>query len=406
MNFNGMDRKLVQALPLPTGSADSIIFDDTLKGFGVRLRLDAGGKVIRSWVAQFRVNGRQGRLKIGDVAKLSPEQARKKATELLAQATLGTDPAGKRAEDRKQNTITLRSVIDQFLRTKEKQVETDNLRPASLKAMKIYLTGDYFGPLHSKAINAITRADVAVRLNAITNDRSANTAKQARVHFSAFYGWAMREGIALANPVLATNEPDGSAERDRVLSNDELRRIWLACQDDEYGKIVKLLMLTGCRRAEIGKAQWSWVDMEKGTLTIPEKFTKNHRKHELPLSDSALDIIRTVPQLVGSDYLFGQRGFNFNGRSAHHLVSFSEPWKLHDLRRTLSTRLHEMGIAPHFVEAVLNHTGHKSGTAGVYNHADYKNQMRRAVSMWADHVRSIVDNTATKVVHLQQLKQA
>jgi len=165
MIFDGTDRKVVQALPLPAGSADHIIFDDTLKGFGVRIRLDAGGKVTRSWVAQFRCSGRQGRIKVGDCAKLSPKQAREKATELLAMATLGIDPAGKRAEDRKQNTITLRSVIEQFLRTKEKQVETDNLRPASLKVMKIYLTGDYFGPLHGKPINAVTRADVAVRLN-------------------------------------------------------------------------------------------------------------------------------------------------------------------------------------------------------------------------------------------------
>ena len=401
-----LDRKTVAALALPQGKFDTIVFDDTLKGFGIRLRLDAGGKVIRSWVAQFRVNGRQGRLKIGDVFKLSPEQARKRATELLAQATLGTDPAGKRAEDRKQNTITLKSVIDQFLRTKEKQVETDNLRPASLKAMKIYLTGDYFGPLHGKPINAVTRADVAVRLNAITNDRSADTAKQARVHLSAFFGWAMREGIANSNPVIATNEPDGNADRERRLSDDELAQVWRACKDDDYGRIVKLLMLTGCRRAEIGKAQWSWVDLEKATFTIPKTVTKNHREHTLPLSVVALDIIKTIPQRVGCDYLFGQRGFNFNGWQAQDLVSFSVPWKLHDLRRTMSTRMHDMGVLPHFVEALLNHTGHKAGSAGVYNHATYEKQMRLAVIRWADWLRAIVEDTAPKVVHLQQLKQA
>jgi integrase len=79
-----------------------------------------------------------------------------------------------------------------------------------------------------------------------------------------------------------------------------------------------------------------------------------------------------------------------------------EPWRLHDLRRTLSTMMHDrLGVAPHVVEAVLNHISHKAGTAGIYNRADYEVQKRQALAIWADHLLSIVEERAATVVPLR-----
>src|SRR5262249_31136668 len=162
----------------------------------------------------------------------------------------------------------------------------------------------YFGPLHSTAINAITRAHIATRLNAMIVENGASTASRARAHLSAFWVWAMQQGIAEANPVIGTAKPATGPAKDRVLTDDELRAIWNACGDDDYGRIVRLLILTGCRRMEIGGLRWSEVDLDAGTLTIPAERSKNHRAHTLPLSDTALDIIRSIPRMVSRDYLF------------------------------------------------------------------------------------------------------
>jgi integrase len=96
-----------------------------------------------------------------------------------------------------------------------------------------------------------------------------------------------------------------------VLSDDELARIWRACGDDAFGKIIKVLVLTGCRRAEIGDMAWSEVDFGRGIFTIPSARSKNGRAHTLPLMPMMRDIIASVPRMASRDQLFGARGDGF-----------------------------------------------------------------------------------------------
>src|SRR5262249_48894574 len=124
-----------------------------------------------------------------------------------------------------------------------------------------------------------------------------------------FYVWAMQEGLIEANPVIGTRAPQGNKPRDRVLSNVEFVAIWNACKDDDYGKIIKLLILTGCRRAEIGGICWSEFNNPDNPTawTLPAERSKNGRAHTLPLMPAALAIIRGVPHMVSRDQLFGSR---------------------------------------------------------------------------------------------------
>jgi integrase len=382
-----------------------IHFDGELKGFGVRVRPGANGALLKSWVVQYRFGGVQKRIKIADVAKLDAKRARQRATEMLAQVVLGIDPGAEKQATRTASATTLRSVIDQYLQMAETKLANDSRRASSLRISRLYLTGAYFKPLHAKPINAIDRADVATCLNAIILKHSPNTAKQCRRHLSAFYSWAWKEGIANSNIVLGTNEPEGNGARDRVLKDHELAAIWNACEDaGEFGKIVRLLMLTGCRRSEIGKLRWSWLDLEhENTMTIPATVTKNHNQHVLPLVGMMRDIIDSVPKMLDRDPLFGVRSEGFTGWPHSRLdVDLAEPWTLHDLRRSLSTGMHELGVEPHIVEAILNHaSGHKAGVAGTYNYASYGRQMKAALGMWSDHIRSIATDSERKVVPLR-----
>jgi integrase len=357
-----LDAKTVAKLELPGGKADAIFFDDELTGFGIRLRA-SGDHLRRTWVAQYRAKGRTRRMKIGAVEKLGADEARKAAKKLLAKVELGHDPQGDKVTTRLATARTLRAVADDFLKTKEQ-----SLRAASYRVTKLYLTGPYFKALHPVAITEITLADVAARITAIARDSGTVTAGRARSALSTLFRWAMGEGLLgpnPINPVIGTNKPQDSIPRDRVLSNAELASIWRACKDDDYGKIVRLLMLTGCRREEIGGLRWSEISLEKATLSLPKQRVKNGHPHVVPLTPLAVEIIESVHR-TDRDQLFGQRserGFAHWAKCKLNLdlrLGNSIPqWVIHDVRRSVATGMADIGVQPHIIEAALNHySGH------------------------------------------------
>jgi integrase len=204
------------------------------------------------------------------------------------------------------------------------------------------------------------------------------------------------------NPVVNTNKAVEGGSRTRILSKGELRSIWNALADDDFGDIVKLLALTGQRRDEIGSLRWDEVDLDNALISLPPERTKNRRSHNIPLSPLALAIMKKRHGV--HDYVFGKRGTGYQGWSGSkelldQRVSIAD-WRLHDLRRTMSTVMHdELGIAPHVVEAVLNHvTGHRSGVAGTYNRALYTREKATALARWADYLIAAVEERESTVL--------
>jgi integrase len=399
-----LDGKTVSRLSLPAGKADAIFFDTALPGFGLRIR-NSNGEARKSWVVQYRHAGATRRLLIGNAEVLTAEQARLAAKQALAKVALGQDPQGDKATRRKADKLTLAAMVAEFLLAKQPTV-----RPATFKEVKRYLTGTAFKPLHTMPVDTITRREVAARLLIITRDNGPTTAARARSTFSDLYAWGMGQGLVESNPVIGTNRPKAPPSRDRVLSTGELLAIWNAAGDDDFGKVVKLLLLTGQRRSEVGGMAWAEINLERGVWTIPGDRTKNHREHTVALNLLALNVIKTVPRLVGRDLLFGaraSRGFTSWAESKQlldaRLGDAVKPWTLHDLRRSTATKMCDIGVMPHVVEAVLNHqSGHKGGVAGIYNRSSYEREVRNALAMWADHVRSIIEGGERKVVAFQQ----
>jgi len=104
----------------------------------------------------------------------------------------------------------------------------------------------------------VTRSDVSSAINKITVASGAHSASRARVHLSASYTWCMVNGHCESNPVLNSVIPKTRASRDRVLSDSELAAIWNVCNmNTDFGRIVRLLILSGCRSQEIGSLRWS-----------------------------------------------------------------------------------------------------------------------------------------------------
>jgi integrase len=186
---------------------------------------------------------------------------------------------------------------------------------------------------------------------------------------------------------------DEGGSRERVLTPDELRKLCAGLADDRFSTIVRLLLLTGARRNEIGHLQWSEVDLVRKLIVLPSDRTKNGRPFELPLSAQASAIIERTPRRNASDFLFSDvQGFKDWGgaKAALDRRIGIAPWTLHDLRRTCATGMAELGTQPHIIEALLNHiSGHKGGIAGVYNRARYEPEIRSALQRWADYVDKI-----------------
>jgi integrase len=196
--------------------------------------------------------------------------------------------------------------------------------------------------------------------------------------------------------------------RDRVLTDPELRAIWQACGENDFGWIIRLLMLTGARRDEIGGLCRSEVDLDKGLLEIPGGRTKNHHPLQLSLPSVAVSILESVPQREGRDSFFGGGEGPFGAWSYSTLTLGARiaemqgapiaAWRIHDIRRTVATGMGELGVQPHIIEAVLNpRSGHKGGVAGVYNRATYESEIKRALALWESHLISVVEGTEQKI---------
>jgi integrase len=393
----------VAALTLPPDKNDRFLWDDDLPGFGVRLR----GTTAR-WIVQYRVGSQQRRESLGDVRKVEIEAARKIARQRFAQAELGSDPAAERAKARAEAAAaktTLAEVAKRYLHAKAGVV-----RPNTYRAVKLHLQ-EFWKPLEKRPIDTIKRADVAARLQELISDRGRTAAARARGNLSAMFGWAMREGLCEANPVLVTNDPaEGIQARERVLNDSELAAVWRACDDNDFGRIVKLLILTGCRREEIGGLRWTEIDLETGVLTIPGNRTKNHRTHVLGLPSIAIAILRLVPRREGREFVFGGGGRGFSAWSystmgLHTRISAAEGsmlphWVLHDLRRTVRTGMGKLGIAPHIAERVINHA--KGGIEAIYDRHRYEDEIKSALAIWAEHVLATVEKRRSNVTSLRR----
>lgn len=388
-----LTRQSVSRLELPPGKAETIVFDDTLAGFGVRLR--AGGK--RTWIVQYRVGTKQRRVTLGTVEAVTSEEARDHARKLLASIHLGADPQAERAASRTCAALTFSAVATRYLAQAKSK-----LRPRSFEEVERHIV-QHWAPFRDLPIQAVTRRDIAARIDEISTSRGPFAANRARATLSALFTWAMRAGEVEANPVIATGKAVEEKSRDRVLNDRELVAVWHGCGKDDYGRIVRLLILTGQRREEVGAMRWSEIDLTTGKALwrLPASRTKNNLPHDVPLSEAAVAILqdaprREVPGTAGAeerDLIFGEGKGAFQGwsnaKSSLDARIRIAPWRLHDLRRTMVTGISELGIAPHVVEALVNHISGaaKSGVAGVYNRATYATEKRAALNIWAEHVQ-------------------
>lgn len=407
----------IAELKLPEGKTEHLVWDDDKPGFGIRL-----GKTKTTWLCAYKINGIQRKPSLGDIRKVSLTAARKNADQHFAQVELGIDPGAKKEEAKAAEGQTFGAVALRYL-----AMQKGVLRAGSYDNQQRHFL-KHCAPLANRPIAAIKRADIAVLLQTLIAKSAANPISwragtmagragtaAVRMSLSGLFKWAMGEGICESNPVIATNDPGkGIKTRSRTLTDEELGMVWRTCDrfgQGDYGKIVQLLILTGCRQQEIAALHWSEVDLDTGVLRIPAERTKNKHPLVLTLPRMAIDILRSAPPRdEGRKYVFGNgsvptANWDCRLKNLHLQIAATEGklldyFVLHDMRRSISTGMAKLGIAPHVAERVLNHK--LRGIEGVYNTYSYEPQIKTALAIWADHVASIIEGKKSNVTPLRR----
>ena len=382
-----LDRRSIGTLPGPeNGRFDVVHWDTDLPGLGLRI-LKSGST---SWVVRYRIGKRQRVITLGKIALLTPTQARARAGEILAKAKLGQDSQTEILTEKASAGSLLGDLVANYL---EHHVERNQRLRTQIETKRHLLK--HWKPLHRIAIADVTHLVVAEHLGRLERESGPVARNRARSSLSRLFTWAMQEGFSDRNPVGDTAKRAEHA-RDRVLSREELKAIWHATDEPgDHNAIVRLLLLTGQRRQEVGGMAWQELDIENSTWTIPGARTKNRRAHEVPLSQLAMGVLAGLIEQADRTFVFGMGDGPFSGwsRAKARLDRKAgvQNWTLHDLRRTFVTEMAEMGAQPHVIEAIVNHTsGHKAGIAGVYNRATYAVEKRSALDRWSKEVGRLI----------------
>ena len=231
---------------------------------------------------------------------------------------------------------------------------------------------------------------------ALKKIKSKSTNDHVLITARIFFNWCIKRRYVERNPT-ASFATHASPGRSRVLTEDELRKIWAASCDETnelpslYRKIVKLLILTGQRRGEIAALRTSFIDGD--VVTLPEILTKNGVEHFFPLSNLAIEILQSIEvDITRNDaFLFPARGKPdkcFNGwskaiKSLRQTLGEDFPhFTIHDLRRTYRTNLGRLKVLPHIGERLLNHVSERSEVEMIYDRHHYLDEMRQAVEAY------------------------
>jgi integrase len=413
---------------------------------GLYLVIQASGH--RSWAMRFRrPNGKSTKLTLGPVdlsgkeaesepvldSPLTLASARRLAAEIHRQRAMGRDVVAdydaSRRRQKSEHEIRAKSTFAAAARDFIEQYASKKTRrwreTARLLGLAYPLTGGEPTPIKGglcerwsdKPIAEIDGHDIhslvdeTRRSGAPGLERRSDGPTEARARvmlscLSKMFSWLVQHRRVSQNPCKDVHRPEASRARDRVLTDTEIVKFWRATDADrmEFSALLKLLLLTGCRLNEVAGMTRAELSDDGATWNIPGARTKNKRPHVVPLAPLAR-------KMVGS----GSEGFVFTTTGRSPVSGWSKikrrldeamkipPWRLHDLRRTAATGMAEIGIAPHIVEAALNHiSGAKAGVAGTYNRAAYAPEKRAALERWASHVQGLVSERPANVVKMRK----
>jgi integrase len=283
-----------------------------------------------------------------------------------------------------------------FKRVADEWLDRDQSKNKTAKLVRHIVERDLLPVWGHRAVTDITRRDVRDLIDSIADRGAPIGARRVHAYVHRFFRWCVGRDIIEANPAADMPKPGSETKRDRVLSDEELTAVWNAAGKLgwPYGDAVRLLILTGARREEIGQLRWSEIKGEG--ITLEGARTKNGAPQTIPLSLAATTVLQHVPRIANSKQVFAPNGRTAVSGWSRTKVKLDElsgvsDWRIHDLRRTVATGLQKLGVNLQTIEAVLGHTsGSRSGVVGVYQRHSFDAEKRAALDAWGAHVIALV----------------
>jgi integrase len=346
----------------------------------------------RSWAVRYRSGGRSRKHTLGRYPALDLKTARELARKALRAVAEGRDPGREKAQARTAQPDTVEAIAQLFV---ERHC-LRSTRPRTAFETQRLLKRHVLPRWRSRLLRDISRRDVLDLLDRVVDTGAPVVANRVLSVVRRLCNWALERDIIDTSPCAGVKPPSAEQPRDRVLTDEELVRVWGAADQLSYpfGALVKLLILTGQRRGEVAGMRRSEL---KGDLwTLPAERTKNGKQHDVPLSRAALDILAGLPR-IGEDFVLTVadtgpfRGFAKGRRRLDALLPADmRPWCLHDLRRTTASGMARLGVNLPTIERLLNHSsGSFAGIVAVYQRHDFAREKQEAVEAWARHVLAL-----------------
>ena len=363
---------------------------------------------VKSWSFTYNRKYQRRRVSLGVYPGLSIKLAHDRARELRGAVERGEDPwADKKVEERERELNGFESCVAKYIESKGDQ--------KSAPATKRILERLAVPVFRERPVKEVTRRDINDLLDRLKK-KTPYQANLLRAHLRALFGWLAKRDAVLVNPVIGVDHCVKALPRERILTDAELVALWKATfklpkpntaddRDSPFGPAIRLLLLTGMRREEVGCLKWSEIDGDWALL--PGSRMKNGRDFKAPLSPVAKRIIEGMPK--GDEYVFARRGLKKRqpisgwGKAKERLDELMaqeleleegrvvEDWRIHDLRRTVASGLAMLGTRPEVIKRILAHVPPKSDvTAFVYNRFMYDDEAMGAVTKWAAHVLKLV----------------
>jgi integrase len=370
------------AKPPETGQYD--VWDARHPGFG--LRVSYGGA--KTFVLLYRQNGIKHRLTLGKWPAMSLADAHRAARKRGGEIADGKDPAGERTAAKLAPTFG--DLANEYL---ERHARPNKTARSVVEDIRM-LNADLLPEWKDRKLADITRHDVRNVLEAITDRGAPIHANRVRALVSKMFNFGIDRDYIEQNPAYRISGRNKETKRDRVLTSDELHRLWGALESEStrVGAAFKLLLLTAARRGEVLGMSWAELDLDNGWWTIAADRAKNGLSHRVPLSSSALALLHTLKNDAEFVFLGGRRGrplanpqkwiLRLRDRAA------IPDFRFHDLRRTVASSMTGSGVPRLVVSKLLNHA--EAGVTSIYDRHSYDAEKRTAVERWERALLAII----------------
>lgn len=387
---------LVAKAALPDGKAETVLWDTDVTGFGLRIRGDA-----KSYIVTYRPVGagrsaNAKRVKLGSPETIATAtEARRLARALLGRVAAGGDPAAERQTEKRRSKSRIADLLIRYDADLERRGYTQ--RSFTLSMLRRRLVRHL-----EKDIGELKGIDYAAIIEKLEGDGLRGAADGFRARCRAFLSWCVSDAKVLeSNPLFGMRKRRhtradrlAKTQHGRALSDDEIAALWLAADPATvFGRYIRFLVLTGCRRGEGAGLARVMIDKRRNLIELPATFTKQGRPHIVPITPALARVLAACPVEADVPYVFaswktGRPMSGFNTLTEKLVAGSGVPFALHDLRRSFRTGLSRLGVATEVAELAIGHA--RAELIEIYDRDRGEERIRAAVEAWAAHVETVV----------------